>query len=199
MLARLNPTLLDLAVAIISGIAAAYSKSFKEIIQSLAGVAIAVALVPPLAVAGIGIGRWDFQFFYQAFLLFSTNLVGIIISATFTFRILGYSAAVRRKASLVVVFIFLALISIPLYLSYSRIVEDRVFEKSWQQERFFVNEKYLIIIRASIIWRGDKRIILMDILAREPLTREDLNAFKKKIQANFSKELIIRLNTFHIP
>jgi uncharacterized hydrophobic protein (TIGR00271 family) len=199
MLARINPTLLDLAVAIISGIAAAYSKSFKEIIQSLAGVAIAVALVPPLAVAGIGIGRWDFQFFYQAFLLFSTNLVGIIISATFTFRILGYSAAVRRKASLVVVFIFLALISIPLYLSYSRIVEDRVFEKSWQQERFFVNEKYLIIIRASIIWRGDKRIILMDILAREPLTREDLNAFKKKIQANFSKELIIRLNTFHIP
>jgi uncharacterized hydrophobic protein (TIGR00271 family) len=199
MLARLNPTLLDLAVAIISGIAAAYSKSFKEIIQSLAGVAIAVALVPPLAVAGIGIGRWDIQFFYQAFLLFSTNLVGIIISSTFTFRVLGYSAAVRRKASLVIVFIFLVLISIPLYLSYSRIVEDRIFEQSWRQERFLVNEKYLIIIKASIIWRGDKRIILMDILAREPLTREDLNVFKKKIQANFSKKLIIRLKTFYIP
>jgi uncharacterized hydrophobic protein (TIGR00271 family) len=199
MLARLNPTLLDLAVAIISGIAAAYSKSFKEIIQSLAGVAIAVALVPPLAVAGIGIGRWDFQFFYQAFLLFSTNLVGIIIAATFTFRVLGFSAAVRSRRSLGVVFIFLVLISIPLYLTYSRIVEDRVFEKAWRQERFLVNEKYLIIIRASIIWRGDKRIILMDILAREPLTREDLNTFKKKIQANFNKKLIIRLNTFHIP
>jgi uncharacterized hydrophobic protein (TIGR00271 family) len=199
MLARLNPTLLDLAVAIISGIAAAYSKSFKEIIQSLAGVAIAVALVPPLAVAGIGIGRMDFYFFYQAFLLFSTNLVGIIISATFTFRVLGYSAAVRRKASLVVVFIFLVLISIPLYLSYSRIVEDRVFEQSLRKERFLVNEKYLIIIKASIIWRGDKRIILMDILAREPLTRKDLNAFKKKIQTNFSKKLIIRLKTFYIP
>ena len=199
MLARINPTLLDLAVAIISGIAAAYSKSFKEIIQSLAGVAIAVALVPPLAVAGIGIGRLDFNFFYQAFLLFSTNLVGITISATLTFRILGYAAAVRRKAGLVVVFIFLALISIPLYLSFSRIVEDRVFEQSLRQERFLVNEKYLIIIKASIFWRGDKRIILMDALAREPLTREDLNAFKKKIQANFSKKLIIRLNTYHIP
>jgi uncharacterized hydrophobic protein (TIGR00271 family) len=199
MLERLNPTLLDLAVAIISGIAAAYSKSFKEIIQSLAGVAIAVALVPPLAVAGIGIGHVDFYFFYQAFLLFSTNLIGIIISATFTFRVLGYSAAVRRKTSLVVVFIFLALILIPLYLSYSRIVEDRVFEKSLRQERFLVNEKYLIITKASIIWRGDKRIILMDILAREPLTREDLNTFRKKIQANFNKKLIIRLRTFYIP
>jgi uncharacterized hydrophobic protein (TIGR00271 family) len=199
MLARLNPTLLDLAVAIISGIAAACSKSFKEIIQSLAGVAIAVALVPPLAVAGIGIGRLDFYFFYQAFLLFSTNLTGIIISATFTFRVLGFSAVVRRKTSIVVVFISLVLISIPLYLSYSRIVEDRIFEQSLRQERFLVNEKYLIVIKASIIWRGDNRIILMDILAREPLTREDLNVFKKKIQANFDKKLIIRLRTYYIP
>ena len=199
MLARLNPTLLDLAVAIISGIAAAYSKSFREIIQSLAGVAIAVALVPPLAVAGIGIGRLDFHFFYQAYLLFSTNLVGIIIAAIFTFRVLGYSAAVRSRRSLGVVFIFLVLISIPLYLSYSRIVEDRNFEQSLRKERFLVNEKYLIIIKASIIWRGNNRIILMDVLAREPLTREDLNAFKKKIQTNFHKKLIIRLKTFYIP
>ena len=199
MLARMNPTLLDLGVAIISGIAAAYSKSFKEIIQSLAGVAIAVALVPPLTVAGIGIGRWDFYIFYQAFLLFSTNLVGIIIAATYTFRILGYSAAVRSRRSIGVVFIFLVLISIPLYLTYFRIVEDRVFEQSWQKERFLVNEKYLIIRKASIFWRGDKRIILMEILAREPLTREDLTAFKKKIQANFNKKLIIRIKTLYIP
>ena len=199
MLARLNPTLLDLAVAVISGVAAAYSKSFREIIQSLAGVAIAVALVPPLAVAGIGIGRMDFQFFSQAFLLFATNLVGIILAATFTFRVLGYATAVRKKANLVVVCILLVLISIPLYLSYSRIVEDRVFEQSLRQNRFLVNEKYIIIVKASIIWRGDKRLILMDILAREPLSRKDLNVFKKKIQANFSKKLIIRLNTFYIP
>ena len=199
MQARLNPTLLDLAVAVISGIAAACSKSFKEIIQNLAGVAIAVALVPPLTVAGIGIGRLDFHFFYQAFLLFATNLVGIIVSATFTFRVLGYSAVVRSKRSLGVVFIFLALIAIPLYLSYQRIVEDRILERSWQDERFLVNEKYLIIRKASLSWRGDKQVIIMDVLARDLLTREDLNAFKDKIQANFDKKLIIRVNTIYIP
>jgi uncharacterized hydrophobic protein (TIGR00271 family) len=199
MLGRLNPTLLDLAVAMISGIAAAYSKSFKEIIQSLAGVAIAVALVPPLTVAGIGIGRLDFHFFYQAFLLFSTNLVGILIAATFTFRALGFSAAVKSKGSLAVAFIFLILISIPLYFSYSRIVEDRVLEKSWRYERFLVNEKYLIIRKAAINHRGDKEVIIMDISAREPLTREDLTAFKKKIQTNFNKKLILRVNMTYIP
>jgi uncharacterized hydrophobic protein (TIGR00271 family) len=199
MLARLNPTLLDLAVAIISGIAAACSKSFKEILQSLAGVAIAVALVPPLTVAGIGIGRLDFNFFYQAFLLFSTNLVGILIAATFTFRALGFSTAVKSKRGLGVAFIFLVLISIPLYFSYFRIVEDRAFEKSWQHERFLVNEKYLIIQKAAVSHRGDKELIIMDILAREPLNREDLNAFKKKLQANFKKKLIVRVNMTYIP
>ena len=63
MQGRLNPTVLDLLVAIAAGVAGAYTKSFKEILQSLAGVAIAVALVPPLAVAGIGLGRLDPSFF----------------------------------------------------------------------------------------------------------------------------------------
>ena len=66
----------------------------RQILQSLAGVAIAVALVPPLAVAGIGLGRGDPYFFGQAFLLFSTNLVGIIVFAALTYRVLGYSAAI---------------------------------------------------------------------------------------------------------
>ena len=48
-----------------------------EVITSMAGVAIAVALVPPLSVAGIGLGRFDLAFFFHAFLLFFTNLIGI--------------------------------------------------------------------------------------------------------------------------
>ncbi len=56
MTGRLSPTILDLFVAIVSGAAAAYAKSDEKILGSLAGVAIAVALVPPIAVAGIGLG-----------------------------------------------------------------------------------------------------------------------------------------------
>jgi uncharacterized hydrophobic protein (TIGR00271 family) len=60
---RINPTILDLGVAIVSGFAAAYSKSFKEIYQSLAGVAVAVALVPPLAVSGTGISHGEYYIY----------------------------------------------------------------------------------------------------------------------------------------
>ncbi|MCK5916377.1 MAG: TIGR00341 family protein, partial [Deltaproteobacteria bacterium] len=132
MIGRLNPSLLDLGVAVIAGIAAAYTKSFKEIMQGLAGVAIAVALVPPLAVAGIGLGRGDLHFFSQAFLLFMTNLVGIVLAALFTFRVLGFSPAVKARRGVLVVSLMLVLITVPLYYSYTRILYRYNAEKSWQ-------------------------------------------------------------------
>ena len=199
MAGRLHPSLLDLSVAIIAGMAAAYTKSYKEIIQSLAGVAIAVALVPPLAVAGIGIGRWDSHFFGEAFLLFGTNLIGIVLAATFTFRVLGYSPAIKGKRGIAFVFIFLALISIPLSLSFNRIVENRLHEKSWQEERFLVNEKYLIVKKAEVQDFQSKKLVTMDVLTREPLTRDDLTKFKRKIQTHFARKLIININVIYIP
>lgn len=198
MIARLSPSLLDLGVAIFAGIAGAYTKSYKEILQSLAGVAIAVALVPPLAVAGIGLGRAEPYFFGQAFLLFSTNLVGILVAATLTFRMLGYSPVIRSKRRLGYAVLALALITIPLYLTFEDIAEEIQWERSWQKERFLVNGKYIIVKEAEIVSRHDRKIVLMDILARERLTRDDLNDFKEKIQHNFSKKLVIRANIIYI-
>ena len=198
MLARLSPSLLDLAVAIFAGIAGAYTKSHKEILQSLAGVAIAVALVPPLVVAGTGLGRLDIDFFSQAFLLFSTNLVGIVLAATLTFRVLGYSAVIKNKRNVGIVVLMLALITVPLYFSYDEIVDKLVLEKSWTKERFLVNGKYLIVQKAHLAHHKNKLVITMDILARERLTRADMDIFQKKIQENYSKKLIIRANIVYI-
>lgn len=198
MQARLNPTLLDLAVAILAGIAGAYTKSFKEILQSLAGVAIAVALVPPLAVAGIGLGRADFPFFFQAFLLFSTNLIGITLAGALTFRILGYSPVVRNKRGMAVVAMLLVLISVPLMISYRTIVETQTTEKAWQQERFLVGGKYLIVEKAELRNLLNHDVLYVNILAREPMDRSDLAEFKEKIQRYFSRRLIVRVKVTYI-
>lgn len=95
--------------------------------------------------------------------------------------------------------IVLVLISIPLSFSFNRIVEDRLHEKSWQVERFLVNEKYLIVKEAKVQDIGDKKLVKMDILTREPLTRDDLTRFKRKIQTHFKRELIININVIYIP
>jgi len=199
MQGRLNPTVLDLIVAIVAGVAGAYTKSYKEILQSLAGVAIAVALVPPLAVAGIGLGRFDLLFFSQAFLLFTTNLIGIILAATFTFRVLGFSPVVRDKRSMLIVVLFFIAICIPLSVAFDSITDQAAFEKSWQQERFLVNGKYLIVNEAKLREFRDHKLLVVDIYAREPLDRSDLNEFKRKVQRNFSEDIIIRAKIIYIP
>ena len=140
----------------------------------------------------------DFYFFFQAFLLFSTNLIGIILAATITFRILGYSPVVRSKNWFYFVAVSLIAITIPLYLSYDRIVSKIVFEKKLQTERFLVNGKYIIIKKANVSRRGEKDIVLMDIAAREHLTRKDLNLLKRKIQIHFDRDLVIRTSIIYI-
>jgi len=198
MRGRLNPSLLDLGVAIIAGVAAAYTKSYKEIMQGLAGVAIAVALVPPLAVAGVGLGRGDIHFFSQAFLLFMTNLVGIVLAALLTFRVLGFSPAVKARRSVFIVLLMMILITVPLYFSYNKILKNYQVEKNWQIERFLVNGKYIIIRNIRMSKYENHQIIFMDILARESLSRNDLNLLKQKIKTNFPGNLVIRARIEYI-
>lgn len=199
MQARLNPSILDLIVAIVAGIAGAYTKSFKEILQSLAGVAIAVALVPPLAVAGIGLGRFEPLFFGQAFLLFTTNLIGIVLAAIITFRVLGYSPVFRNRRSLLIVLALLLMISIPLSLAFHGITARAAFEQKWERERFLVNEKYLIVNDAQLKTERGRKVLVVNIYAREGLSRDDLNEFERKIKRNFPDEMVIRAKITYIP
>ncbi|MEM8862695.1 MAG: TIGR00341 family protein, partial [Chloroflexota bacterium] len=78
ILARTGPTILDLFVALISGMAGAYALGRKEVSASLPGVAIAASLVPPLCVVGFGLGSGNLDIASRALLLFTTNLASII-------------------------------------------------------------------------------------------------------------------------
>ncbi len=122
--ARLRPTLLDLGIAIISGIASAYAYARAQAAKSLAGVAIAVALVPPLAVVGIGLGWLSFRVAGGALLLFVTNLAGIVFSASATFLLLGFAPFSRARKGIVTALISVALVSIPLAVSFHQLAKE---------------------------------------------------------------------------
>jgi uncharacterized hydrophobic protein (TIGR00271 family) len=98
ILARTQPTLLDLGVALFSGAvgAIAICKEAKGIATSIPGVSIAVALMPPLCVVGYGIGiavsvnaRTGLQVAQGGGLLFFTNFVAITFSAMLVFLALN--------------------------------------------------------------------------------------------------------------
>lgn len=96
ILARTQPNLLDLGVAVFSGLAGSVvmSRSLSGgAASALPGVAIAVALMPPLCTVGFGIGSgWNRQIMSGAALLFLTNLVAIAGSAFFVFYLVGMDA-----------------------------------------------------------------------------------------------------------
>lgn len=89
LLARGAPTLLDLGVAFLSGAAAAYALARPSLLGALAGVAIAAALVPPLATVGIAFTEFRWDIVEGAAILFVTNLVAIILGAAGVYRLLG--------------------------------------------------------------------------------------------------------------
>ena len=98
MASRCGPNFLDLVVALVSGIAGAYATGRPNLISALPGVAIAAALVPPIATSGIVFALGDFQLAGEAFLLFF-NIVAIVLGTTFAFWGIGIDSAIKAKDS----------------------------------------------------------------------------------------------------
>jgi uncharacterized hydrophobic protein (TIGR00271 family) len=90
--ARGEPTALDLVVALASAAAAAYALARPNLVGSIAGVAIATALVPPLCSVGLSLAYADMTNAQGAALLFVTNFLAIVLSAALTFRLIGITA-----------------------------------------------------------------------------------------------------------
>ncbi len=90
--ARGEPTVLDLIVAIASAAAAAYALARPSLVGSIAGVAIATALVPPLCSVGLSLAYADMTNALGAALLFLTNFLAIVLAAAVTFRLMGITA-----------------------------------------------------------------------------------------------------------
>ena len=79
VMARLEPTLLDLGIALAAGSIATYAKVNPGAVSSMAGTAIAVALVPPVCVMGLMLAVNDLADAVGAGLLYTANLLGILI------------------------------------------------------------------------------------------------------------------------
>ena len=184
---RLSPTILDMFVAIISGIAAAYAKSNEKIIGSLAGVAIAVALVPPLAVSGVGLGWGEWGMFSSALLLFVTNLVGIILAASLTFLVLGFSPIHVAKKGIFYAVTLVAIVSVPLYISFIHMKRDISVQKILTKFEATIGSKEVHL--RGIELQGKE--VRCEVIASDILSKEEKVELKKLIANEVGEELQI--------
>ena len=88
--ARTTPNLMDLMIALGGGAAGAYSMISPRLSVAFVGVAIATALVPPLASSAICAARGEYDLALGAFLLTVTNIVGIQVAASLVMWLGGF-------------------------------------------------------------------------------------------------------------
>ncbi|MAT05102.1 MAG: TIGR00341 family protein [Acidimicrobiaceae bacterium] len=127
---RTAPDIRDLVVALGAGAAGAYATVRKDVSSSLPGVAVAVALVPPLGVLGITLQAGNATFAWGALLLYVTNLFAIVLAGVLVFVVTGFVpprrlATTFRRSALVsaVVAVIVVAVALPLYGASTAAVE----------------------------------------------------------------------------
>ena len=121
--ARTRPNLFDLFVALFSALAGAYAM-IRGREGAIVGVAIATALMPPLAVVGFGLATFNWTVFSGALLLFVTNFLTIALTAFALAKLYGFRNSLSARntmfqnVALLTVFVALA---VPLGFSLQQI------------------------------------------------------------------------------
>jgi uncharacterized hydrophobic protein (TIGR00271 family) len=181
--ARVAPSLLDLTVALAAGFAGAFAISRDDVADSLPGVAVSIALVPPLCVVGISLSGGQWNDAWGALLLFLTNFFSILLAGGAVFAILGLGAAVREEAGRFkkgrvyrAITLGLVLVAIPLAATTTRVWRDGVA----QMKTTRITEQWVrqyptdVVIRSVLVSGGKVKIVMTG--SEQPTTIEDLGA-----------------------
>ena len=119
---RTSPGAIDLVAALATGLAGSVALSRRDVAAVLPGVAIAISLVPPLAVVGVCLGQGELTMAIGALWLFLSNLLAMILSGTLVFAVLGYAeettqvrGSSRRRAN-ITIGVLLFIVALPLVI-----------------------------------------------------------------------------------
>jgi uncharacterized hydrophobic protein (TIGR00271 family) len=184
IMARTQPTLLDLAVALASGMAGAYAMARKDVSAALPGVAIAAALMPPLGVVGLGLSLGDARVAGGAFLLFAANIAAISLAGVIVFMLLGirpqiWQPEAQRQVSrrLIGFILLLLVIAIPLGIIMRGVIQDTAEERAVREiltQYMEAEEGRLMTLELER--RKADLLVVATVHATQPLSQEDLEA-----------------------
>ena len=180
--ARTQPNLFDLLVALFSGLAGAYAM-IRGRANAIVGVAIATALMPPIAVVGFGIATLNWTVFSGALLLFVTNLVTIALTAWGLAKLYGFRGSLSQRQSqfqnAMIVIVFLAL-AVPLGLSLRTIAWEANAQRIVREE---INKEF----------RNGGRLAELDIAFNEGQIGVTATMYSPDFRANAEGDIVEEL------
>ena len=133
LLARTNPTIYDVLIALAGGFAGILEQCRKEKGTVFAGVAIATALMPPLCTAGFGLASGNFVYFMGAAYLFVINCIFIMLATYisvkyFGFREVAFSDVLAQRRTRTLSSVLIVLFIVPSIWSAVTFVRQNNFE-----------------------------------------------------------------------
>ena len=135
LLARTNPTVYDVLIALFGGAAGMFATSRKEGGTVIPGVAIATALMPPLCTIGYGLAHLAPKFIFGALYLFIINSIFIALATFLVAKYLRFPSVfeedeVRRRKARRIIGVIMVVIVVPSIISAVNIVRETNFERN---------------------------------------------------------------------
>jgi len=185
VLARSKPTLLDLGIAIAAGGISGYAKVQPKVSATLAGTAIAVALMPPICVIGLGLSQANWSLSLGASLLYLTNLLGITLSCMLTSLMAGYTPLHRAGKALLWALGLTTILVIPLGVSFAELIEQAQLEASLKRALLnrTITFQRVELIKTDTNWLTKPPEVRLIVRSSEALTPKQvqlLEAFVEK-------------------
>ncbi|OKH17337.1 DUF389 domain-containing protein [[Limnothrix rosea] IAM M-220] len=189
LVARTQPNLIDLGIAVSAGGISGFAKVRRGINDALAGTAIAVALMPPLCVVGLSLSQGFFNFARGAFLLYLTNLLGITLACMVVYIIVGYAEANYTLGWAIALTMVLF---VPLGARFVELVQQlhlqRDITAQLTTQTVTVGED-VSNVRIRVDWTDSPPIIYVDLQAKKEITPKQallVEAFlRKRTKRNF--------------
>jgi uncharacterized hydrophobic protein (TIGR00271 family) len=196
VLSRTNPTLIDFGIAMAAGLAGAFTQTRRSIADAIPGVAIAVALVPPLSVIGIGLALGEQAIAIGSSLLFLTNLICIIFFGSLVFVFQSYGNIDRAKKGLALSTAVMFALGFPLTLS----MRELIIKKNvrYQVSNSILNETEIFQNSdiQSISVEPKDGYLQVDIEVAAPansITRTDVRGLRKSLSRKIKQDIDLRV------
>ena len=138
LMARTNPTIFDVLIALFGGLAGILEKARKDKGTVMSGVAIATALMPPLCTVGYGLANGNWHYAAGALYLFFINSVFIALATFIVVKYLRFEVvrAGNRKQQIyrnIIMWIMLAIIIVPSVISAITVIQENALNKNVSQ------------------------------------------------------------------
>lgn len=194
VLARSSPNVIDFFIAIFSAMVAVMSLRFTRLWESIAWVAMAASLMPPLVVVWIALAALNFDLAVWSMMLFLTNLVAIIIVSTIFFWLYWFTPHIEKQQKymfkrLIFVIISIIIILIPLVSTFVTIREEIKISddiKDYLTNTIWSEINHFSISNIDITSIRNDRIIVKTTIKLPENT--DLTSILEKINSDLSNK-----------